>query len=448
MNEAAESGPGLEAREGAEALVAAVLMQGRALDEALAEEAARGRLARLTPSDRGFARAIAATALRHLGEIDHALGLLLEKPLPRRAGLTETILRSAAAEILFLDVKPHAAVSLAVEAASRDEAARHFKSLVNAVLRRLAREGHTLLDGFDRERANLAPWLWESWVAAYGEERTRAMLRALWEEPPLDLFVKREEERELWAARLGAEILPTGSLRLAAGGRIERLDGYEEGAWWVQDAAAALPARLFGDLRGRDVLDLCAAPGGKTLQLAAMGAHVTALDRSAPRLERLRQNLARMKLEAGIVVSDAVRFTPGRLWDFILLDAPCTATGTFRRHPDVLRLKKPADRDRLAALQSRLLAHVAGLLAPGGTLVYCTCSLERAEGEDQIASFLAAHPDFARQPIAPAEIGGLGECLTPEGDLRTLPCDLAGKGGLDGFFAARLTRLSRNESRP
>lgn len=432
--------PGLAARLGAQKVLDAVLAKGRALDEAFAEEASRGSLKALAAPDRGFARAIVATALRHLGEIDAVLGALVEKPLPKRAGPTQTILRIAAAEILFLGVKPHAAVDLAVEAAARDDDACHFKSLVNAVLRRLAREGAALLADLDAERIGLPDWLWESWCAAYGEETARTIVRAQWLEPPLDLSVKREDERAHWAAELGAEILPTGSLRLKDGGRIEALAGFNEGAWWVQDAAAALPARLLGDVKGRDVLDLCAAPGGKTLELASLGAHVTALDRSQPRLERLEENLARLKLTAEIVVADAAKWSPGRTWDFILLDAPCTATGTARRHPDVPHLKKPSDRDRLAALQSRILDHAATLLAPGGTLVYCTCSLEPEEGPAQIERFLAAHPDFTRRPVAAAELGGLGELVTPAGDLRTLPCHLAELGGLDGFYAVRLVK--------
>lgn len=437
-----EHEPGLEARLAAHALLAAVVDGRRALDEALAEEIARGSLRSASVPDRGFARAIAGAALRHLGEIDRLIAPLLATPLPKRAGPTRTILRCVAAELIFLDVKPHAAVDLAVEAASRDNWARHFKSLVNALARRLAREGKTMLESLDRERASLPPWLWESWTRAYGEARTRTIAAAQWREPPLDLSVKNDAERALWAERLGAEILPTGTLRLAAGGRIEHLAGFAEGAWWVQDAAAALPARLLGKVRGLDVLDLCAAPGGKTLQLAASGAHVTALDRSAPRLDRLRQNLARMKLDAHIVVADAAKWTPGRQWKAILLDAPCTATGTARRHPDVIHLKTQADRDRLAGLQSRLLAHAADLLAPGGTLVYCTCSLEPEEGERQIEAFLAAHADFARLPIAAVELGGQDELVTPAGDLRTLPCHLPEKGGLDGFYAARLVRRS------
>lgn len=432
--------PGLAARRGASRLLTAVLSARRPLDEAFAAEIAQGILGAAAPQDRAFARAIAATALRRLGEIDHVIARFMEHPLPRRAGPTQSILRAAAAEILFLRVKPHAAVDMAVEAASHDPEARHFKSLVNALLRRLAREGAGILSGLDAERLDIPEWLWVSWTRSYGEETARAIIRAQFTEPPLDLSLKHEEETALWAGRLGAQVLPTGTLRLASGGRIEALPGFAEGAWWVQDAAAALPARLLGNITGREVLDLCAAPGGKTLWLAAHGADVTALDRSKPRLARLKQNLARLGLSARIVAADAGAYAPGRNFDFILLDAPCSATGTARRHPDVPHLKTPADRDRLAALQARLLAHAAGLLAPGGTLVYCTCSLEPEEGEGRVNAFLAAHEGFIRQPVKPDEIGGLAELVTPEGDLRTLPSHLPEFGGLDGFFAARLRR--------
>jgi 16S rRNA (cytosine967-C5)-methyltransferase len=431
---------GLAARQGAHRLIAAVLTQKRALDDAFAEDAAKGGLARLAPADRGFARAIATTTLRHVGEIDLIIKRLLDRKLPPRAGLTQTILRAALAEIFFLDVKPHAAVDLAVEAAARDGDAMHFKSLVNAVLRRALRERDSVRDGLDGERAALPQWLWRSWIGVYGEIKTREIIRAQMQEPPLDLSLKDETEAAVWAGKLDATLLPSGSLRLGASGRVEQLDGFEDGAWWVQDAAAALPVKLLGDVRGRDVLDLCAAPGGKTLSLAARGAHVTALDRSAPRLERLAQNLERLSLAADIVVEDAAKFAPGRQWDLILLDAPCTATGTARRHPDVLLLKSAADRDRLAALQKRILDHSATLLGVGGTLVYCTCSLEPEEGPKQIDAFLAAHDTFARAPISADEIGGLSEAITRQGDLRTLPCHLPELGGLDGFFAARLTR--------
>lgn len=441
--EATDPNAGLAARQGAHRLIAAVLKHKRALDEAFAYEATKGELSKLAPPDRGFARAIATTTLRHLGEIDLIIKRLLDKKLPPRAGITQTILRAALAEIFFLDVKPHAAVDCAVETASRDDDAMHFKALVNAILRRALREKETVRQGIDGERAALPQWLWRSWIGIYGEIKTREIIRAQMLEPPLDLSLKDESMADVWAEKLNAKLLPTGSLRLNASGRIEAMDGFDEGEWWVQDAAAALPTKLLGDVKDRDVLDLCAAPGGKTLSLASRGARVTALDRSGPRLDRLRQNLERLSFTAKIITEDATKFAPERTWDAILLDAPCTATGTARRHPDVLHLKSAADRDRLAALQARLLAHSATLLSVGGTLVYCTCSLEPEEGPKQIEAFLVEHSEFARAPIKAEEIGGLAECLTAQGDLRTLPCHLGEEGGLDGFFAARLVRLKQ-----
>lgn len=432
--------PGLTARVAAARLLDAVLTRKRAFDEAFAAETASGPLANAEARDRGFARAIAGTALRHLGEIDFVLGQMMEKPLPARAAMTNAILRGSVAEMLFMGVALHAAVGLGVEAAAQDEDAQHYKSLVNAVLRRVSREGKGALEKADGPRINTPTWVWMSWVEAYGAAEARAIAAAHMSEPPLDLSFKPGLDMADWARRLGGALLPTGTLRLPAGGRIEAIDGFDEGVWWVQDAAAALPVKLLRLTPGEDMLDLCAAPGGKTAACAALGAKVTALDRSAPRLKRLSENMARLKLEADVIVSDAAAYKPGRTWDKILLDAPCTATGTARRHPDVLHLKRPGDRDKLALLQSRLLAHAATLLAPGGTLVYCTCSLEAEEGPNQIEAFLANHPDFSRAPVTSDELGGLADLVTDAGDMRSLPCDLADQGGMDGFFAARLTR--------
>jgi 16S rRNA (cytosine967-C5)-methyltransferase len=440
MNNRSSDMAGLGARQAAAALIGDVLTSRRPLDEAFAAEAAGGALARVAPRDRAFARAIAATVMRRLGTIDHLIDAMLDKELPKRAGPVRDILRAGAAELLFLRVPAHAAVAMNVETADKDTTAKHYKALVNAVLRRLAREGDAMLATLDTERLDTPDWLWESWTGAYGEETTRRIIRAQYENPPLDLSLKDEASAAVWAETLGAAILPTGTLRLEDAGRVEELPGFEEGAWWVQDAAAALPAKLLGDVKGREVLDLCAAPGGKTAALAAAGADVTALDRSKPRLERLNENLARLGLPVRTVAADAASWSPGRQWEFILLDAPCSATGTARRHPDVLRLKSPADRDKLAALQARLLDNAASLLAPGGTLVYCTCSLEPEEGERQIETFLARQAAFARKPITPAEAGGREEIITGEGDLRSLPCHMGIEGGMDGFFAARLTR--------
>jgi len=243
-----------------------------------------------------------------------------------------------------------------------------------------------------------------------------------------------------WAERLEATILPTGTLRRAAGGAIANMAGYAEGAWWVQDAAAAIPVKLFGPLTDRRIIDLCAAPGGKTAQLAAGGAQVTAIDRSPRRIDRMKGNLARLSLNVETVCADAVAWKPPSRVSGVLLDAPCTATGAIRRHPDVPHLKTPEDVVRLATVQERLLHAAIDMLEPGGTLVYCTCSLEPEEGPRQIARLLARSLPVVRRPIEPAELGGLTELITPEGDLRTLPCHLAEYDGIDGFFAARLIR--------
>jgi len=426
---------GLAARRVALELLAEVLRHGRTLDQALAESPGLGRL---EPRDRGFVRLLAATLLRRLPELEGALGALMTKPLPAKAWRAQLALQLGAAQLLFLQTPPHAAVSTSVSLLGGQESG--FRGLVNAVLRRLAREGRAL-DGEAAARANAPDWLFGRWQAAYGEEKAVAIAAAHLAEPPLDLTPKEPASAAHWAERLGAELLPGGSLRLPPGaGEVTRLPGFAEGAWWVQDAAAALPARLLGVVAGQAVLELCAAPGGKTLQLAAAGAEVTALDLSADRLERLRENLQRTGLAARLVAADATAWQPAELFPFVLLDAPCSATGTLRRHPDLARQRRPADLPALAGLQRRLLAAAASFVAPGGTLLYAVCSLEPEEGEAQIAALLAGGAPFRRRPIVASEVGGLTELLTADGDLRTVPCHLSDKGGLDGFYACRLVR--------
>ena len=438
---------GLATRQAAVDLVHAVLTERRALDETLARHTAAGGLGRLSPRDRAHARLITATTLRRLGQIDAALATLLAKGLPADSGRLAPILQTAAAQLMFLDAPPHAVVSLAVTLAKACPKARRYEKLVNAVLRRLGEQAPALVAGQDAARLDTPDWLWHSWTATYGEDTARKIAVSHLTEAALDITPKSEPER--WARELGAELLATGTLRRAVEGRIEDLPGYGGGHWWVQDCAAALPVRLLGDVRGRRILDLCAAPGGKTAQLAAAGALVTALDVSKPRLDRLAANLARLRLEAELVVADATTWSPSapsEPFDAVLLDAPCTATGTIRRHPDIPRIKRPADIPRMAELQRRLLAKAADLVAPGGTLVFCTCSLQPEEGPERVAELLSARTDFERAPIVPAELAGQSAWLTPAGDLRTLPCHAvpgaAPPGGLDGFYAARLIRRS------
>lgn len=428
---------GLAARESAVRLIGAVVRAHRSLDDALAKEFAESPLA---PRDRALAHLIAATALRRWGEIDAVLSGYLEKPLPERQGNVWPILISAAAQLLYLGTPPHAAVGLAVEQTRRDRHARRYDGLVNALLRRLTREGNAAVEGRDAVRLDIPTWLFERWVAAYGEATARQIAEASLSEAALDLSVKGEPA--LWAERLGGIVLPTGSVRIAGAGRIEDMPGYAEGAWWVQDAAAALPARLLGDVAGKSVADLCAAPGGKTAALAAGGAVVTAVDLSASRLARTRANLERLGLSAELVEADAASWSPQRLFDAVLLDAPCTATGTIRRHPDILHLKRPADVAALAELQARLLDNAVRLLKPGGTLVYCVCSLEPEEGSGQIERLLARDKRLMRLPIRPGECAIGADWLTAQGELRTLPHHLPHErkelSGLDGFFAAHL----------
>jgi len=417
-------------------LLGSVLGRRQPLDEAIA--AHRG-IAALDVRDRAFARNLVATTLRRLGQIDALIAHALTAELPAEARPTRDILRLGAAQLAFLGTPAHAAVDTSVTLAEA-RGQRRMKALVNAVLRRLAREAPALVAAQDAARLNTPDWLWRSWAEAYGEAGARAIAVAHLEEAPLDLSVRDAADAERWRVQLGGVALPTGSIRCDGGGAVPDLPGFAEGAWWVQDAAAALPARLLGDIAGRAVLDLCAAPGGKTAQLAAMGARVTAIDRSPARLGRLKFNLARLSLSAETIAADAATWRPPELGPFVVLDAPCSATGTIRRHPDVPHLKSPADVARLAQTQARLLDAAAEMLAPGGILVYGVCSLEPEEGPRQIETLLARNANLVRQPVRAEEIGSLGECLTPDGDLRTLPFHLAAQGGMDGFYAARLAR--------
>jgi 16S rRNA (cytosine967-C5)-methyltransferase len=420
---------GIGARAAALAAIQAVFFNERPLTEALDASLAK---AKLEPRDAAFARAIVMMTLRRLGEIDHVIAAFLREPLPVRSGPAELILRLAAAELLFLDVAPHAVVNSAVALADKDHRARHFKGLINAVARRIAGEGKAMLPSLDAERLNTPPWAWDSWTAAYGEETTRAIAKAHAIEPPLDITVK--SDAEAWAKTLDATLLPTGTLRRTAGGRIEDLSGYTEGAWWIQDAAAAIPATLLGPIKGKTVIDLCAAPGGKTAQLAAAGANVIAVDLAFERMKRVTANLTRLNLKAKIEVGDVHTWRPKVPADAVLLDAPCTATGTVRRHPDVLWRKDLSDVMAQAEVQRRLLAAAAEMVKPGGQLIYCVCSLAREEGEDIVEGFLSEHPSFSRSPITETPFA------TPTGDLRTLPSQWPDIGGLDGFYAARLRR--------
>jgi 16S rRNA (cytosine967-C5)-methyltransferase len=415
-------------------LIGAVLRRKRPLDDAIEDNS---DMALLPTRDRAFARLLVATVLRRLGQIDALIAHCLNTPLPPRAAVVHDMLRLGIAQLLFLRTPAHAAVATTVDLAEARGFLSH-KGLVNAVLRRLSQQGSALAEQQDAPRLNTPDWLWQSWANAYGEAGGRAIAAAHLKEAPLDLTVRSDPAG--WSKLLEAIMLSTGTLRRSSGGSITSLPGYAEGAWWVQDAAAAIPAQLFGDIAGRRIIDLCAAPGGKTAQLAAAGASVVAIDRSQRRLDRLISNLHRLDLSVEAIVADAAVWQPREKVHGVLLDAPCTATGAIRRHPDVPHLKSPEDVARLAVVQERLLVAAGEMVEPGGVLVYCTCSLEPEEGPQQIARFLARTTEFRRSPIQLSEVGGLAELLTPEGDLRTLPSHLAALDGIDGFFAARLIR--------
>ena len=432
--------PGLAARRIAADILDGVLRRRIALDEQFSGKNAHPGLPALAERDRALARRLTATVLRRLGTLRHLVGGYLEKGFPADAPRAETILLLGAAQILWLEVPDHAAVDLSVRLAQADRRAGRYAGLVNAVLRRVAQHGATA--SFDDISRDTPEWLLKRWTGIYGSDTARAIAAANGHEPALDLTVKQDTES--WAERLRGRVMPTGTVRTLAHGAISLLPGFSEGAWWVQDAAAALPVRLFGDLRGMNVADLCAAPGGKTAQLAFAGANVTAVDRSPARINRLRENLARLSLDAETVVADALEWDGGP-FDAVLVDAPCSSTGTIRRHPDVPWLKSEADVSVLTSLQQRLLDRAVGLLKPGATLVYCVCSLEPEEGENQITALLARDPRVARKPITPQDVFDRAEFVTPAGDLRTLPLHLVDPdprwGGLDGFYATRLTRI-------
>jgi 16S rRNA (cytosine967-C5)-methyltransferase len=420
---------GLAARRAALGLLHDVLHEGRMLDEG-------GLAAGLEGPEKARARALAEAALRNLGRIDAILGPWMERVPPLRV---RNALRLAAAELLALGTPAHAAVDAAVELVAAAPKSRHLRGFANAVARRLAREGPALWAAQDAPALALSAPVRARLADSWGAEAARAIASAHLSPPPLDLTAREPAAAGRLAAALGALLTPTGSIRLVRPGQISALPGYAEGEWWVQDAAAAIPARLLGPVRGRRVLDLCAAPGGKTLQIAAAGATVTALDISAARLARLRENLARTGLSAGIVEADAFGWRPDAPFDAILLDAPCSATGTMRRHPDLAHRPEGFDLRGLTRLQDGLLSRAWSWLAPGGRLVYATCSLLPAEGEARIARFLHRHPEAAALPL-PKLPGLPAAAAAGEGMLRLRPDFWPEIGGMDGFFVALIER--------
>lgn len=434
---------GLSARERAHTVLHEVLDRERPLDEVLATDK---KFARLNDRDRAFARNLVATTLRRLGQIDALIADCLDKPLPLSAAAARNALRIGICQILFLDTQTHAAVDTAVALAGKRGPER-FKGLVNAILRRIVRAGEADILAAFPDGLNAPEWLWRSWFASFGEETAMAIVARHIQTPPVDLTVRGDVadaggSADEWAERLGGERIGEASVRLGQASGLTALDGFDDGAWWVQDAAAALPAQiLLKAVPEGHVGDLCAAPGGKTAQLAVAGLDVTAVDVSGPRLGTLRENLARLKLTATVVEADVLSWKPAAPFDAVLLDAPCSATGTIRRHPDIPHLKTAADVTHQTDLQRKFLDHATELVRPGGVIVYSVCSLQESEGPGQVEAFLKRNETFELDPVEPAEVPDFETCITPAGAVRVTPAHLADKGGADGFYIARLRKI-------
>ncbi|THV22171.1 RsmB/NOP family class I SAM-dependent RNA methyltransferase [Peteryoungia ipomoeae] len=431
--------PGLEARIAASRLLAAVIDRKTSLDGMLDQEHGNPAYLALNDADRGLVKAILQSTLRHLPRIEHIIGQLLDTPLPEGARALHHLLIVAAAQMLYLDIPDHSAVDLAVEQANGDPRSRRFAKLVNAILRRIGREKDALLKEVDALPC-LPDWFYQRLVEVYGPDQAAAIAHSHLQPPTIDLTVK--ENPQAWAEKLGGQVLPTGTVRLDRfRGAITALEGFDDGVWWVQDAAAAIPAKLFGDLTGKRVGDLCAAPGGKTAQLILAGGSVVAVEQSKTRLKRLESNLSRLGLSAEIRCANLLDLDESGSFDAILLDAPCSSTGTVRRHPDVLWTKDAADIAKLAQLQEKLLRHALTLLKPGGRLVFSNCSLDPQEGEAMIDRVLADTAGITLLPVDPKQWPGLEGAITARGDVRTTPAMLAEQGGLDGFYACMLAKI-------
>ena len=422
----------LTSRRLAAMTVKEVMENHNPLEQVLAGQTDYGML---EARDRAFVRLIAATTFRRMGQIDAALKPFVRERPPK---LVYAALQTAAAQLLYLGTPPHAAVGETVAMLKSRGSSKGFANMANAVLRRVAEEGPKLA-GSQPPKINIPGWIRGEWERSYGRHAGRKTAAQLIKDPCLDITVKSDAAG--WAEKLGGQVIGAQTVRLDKIGDVTALEGFEDGEWWAQDVAASLPVQLLGDVKGLRVLDLCAAPGGKTLQLAAKGAVVTALDRSEGRLCRVEENLKRAKLTAEIICADALEWSPEHLdFDIVLLDAPCSATGTFRRHPDVLYNKTPKDVANLVRLQDKLLAKAAAFVRPGGTLLYCTCSLQPVEGPPRIDKFLQNVPDFRLIPVLEAPSLALPEDAFSTGGLRSLPYYLEDKGGMDGFFIARLER--------
>jgi len=434
---------GLAARKVAAKMLAMVVEDKKNLDRLTDSDSGYYAYKALIAKDRALIRAILMVCLRHKGQIDDAFKRLLDRKTPKKAHHLTYSLSVSAGQIMFLDIPDSAAVNLAVTAISEDRRTARFASLANAVLRRLSREKAEILADQVAGRLCMPDWMFKRVKKSYGKKRALAIGEMLLSEAALDITVKSDPEE--WARRLGGIVLPTGTVRVKPHGPVPAMAGFNEGQWWVQDAAACIPAKLFGDIRGKQVADLCAAPGGKTLQLSHAGAIVTAVDISESRLERQKSNLERLNLEANCIAADLLEWQAGRTFDAVLLDAPCSSTGTIRRHPDIMWTKSETDIPGLAEFQFQLWNRAIDLTRPGGLVVFSNCSLDRQEGEDLYAKMLVSRNDIEPVPIEMSEVAGVENAITGQSTLRTLPCylphDDVQLAGMDGFFAARFRRI-------
>lgn len=384
---------------------------------------------------------LVATTLRKLGQCDDLIEKLQNKNGAQKQPMLQHILRIGFAQILFMDVPDHAAVNTSVELCEVKDLSK-AKNFVNALLRRFLREKDILISKQDTVRLNIPDWLLKPLIQDWGLSHAAKIGESLLAEAPIDITIKNPGMLEHWMKELEAQHIFFNTIRLKNNAGISKLSGYEDGHWWVQDAAAALPVQLMGGLEDKHVLDICAAPGGKTAQLASKGASITALDRSAKRLVRLKENMTRLSFSEKVetITTDASEWSPKEPADVVLLDAPCTATGVIRRHPDILYLKSEKDIDSLVRTQQKIFDHAAGFVKSGGMLIYCTCSILKSEGEDQVETFLNNHSDYERMPITEEDVSGHKQFINENGDIRLFPYLLSELGGLDGFFISRLRR--------
>lgn len=435
--------PGLAARQVATLLLTRVIDDQRNLDALCDSANGLGNYLALEPRDRGLARAIAITALRHRNMIEYSLTAMMDRPPPKRARFLIHTLHAAAAQILFLGLPDSAAVDLAVSMIGDDKRTSRFRGMANAVLRRMVREKANLLAPGKKISSPFPQWFQKKLHKDHGREKTALIAGHVTREPLIDITVKSAPEK--WAERFGGYVLPNGSVRITSQEPIESLDGFDEGEWWVQDAAASIPAKLLNVAEGSTVLELCAAPGGKTAQLVHAGYDVTAVDISEKRLERLRQNLQRLELGATTIAADILTLHPEKQYDGVLLDAPCSSSGTIRRHPDVMWTKTAEDVRELAELQFKLFEKAGEFVKPGGIVVFSNCSIFKQEGEDLLARAVKTFEDLVLSPVLPNEVPGFETAINRQGALRTLPHHLPdmktpAHGGLDGFFACRFNK--------